>query len=112
MTAVTEKKEMLPFTQGFMSKCNLFLVGAYLRANKVQDAVSLYAKMGDNMRKYQAFCESMLGREDISQQYDGQVIESMRGYTSEYMNKKDIAMKQQLKTWSDKKVFDQFIKQL
>lgn len=112
MDSFMENPKMKAYCQGYYRDTLKFLIASYLRNGDAANAAAEWKRLSLVIEEYILFCSETcaVGRESVISSYGEHAWDNMSKYKEDWIGGKKEFMLGQLKSWSDKKVFDEFLK--
>lgn len=110
MQAMCKNITVKPFCQGFYRDCMKYAAGACLRENNPEKASKIWIEMKKTMEDYTDWAESLAQDEKLVIKFGEKGARNIKSYSKEYCQSKLDFMYNQLKSWCDAKVFEEFEK--
>ncbi len=116
INALAENSDMLPFCCDFTRKCYLYLIGAYIKGKKYQEASQNFFALKKCMEHHYNHYQKVLSDEKEQRKYttpnDSAILQFMKDYTPKFIQEEQEEFLQLLKSWNNKEAFEQFEKLL
>jgi len=112
MDQFMENEKMRAHCQGYYRDTVKFLVAAYLRNGKAEEAAAEWNRLSAKIDEYISFCEKVNAEDPakVAAAYGQKAADNMAPYSGEWIAAKKEFMLGQLKSWCDGKVFAEFEK--
>ena len=109
------RKEMIAHCQGFYRETVKYLVAAYLRNEKPEQAADLWKNLMQKIDEYVRFCDEEVAavkgqKALLIKKFGEKSANNMEGYTREWIDSKLQFILNQLKSWCDDLVWSKFEK--
>lgn len=115
MDRFMNRKEMIAHCQGFYRETVKYLVAAYLRNGKPEQATDLWKNLMQKIDEYVRFCDEEVAavkgqKALLIKKFGEKSANNMEGYTREWIDSKLQFILNQLKSWCDDVVWFKFEK--
>ncbi len=109
---IIKNEKMKAHCQGFYREIVKYLVAAYLRNGKPNEAAAEWKKLISKIDDYVTFCNNIrnLPKDEVIDSFGEKAFVNMTQYTAEFAEEKKAFMYGQLKSWCDGNVFAEFEK--
>lgn len=105
---------MLAFCRDFTRECYKYLIGAYIKGGKYQEAAEKFRALQECMKNHYDHYQNVLRDESECLKYnagnDSSNLQFMRDYTPEFIQQKQEELLIVLKSWLGEDVFGEFEK--
>lgn len=116
INALAENPDMLSFCRGFTRECYLYLIGAYIKGGKYEEAAESFRELKKCIEHHYYHYQKVLADENERKKYtagnDSSNLQFMKDYTLEFIQEKQTEILQLLKSWNNEEIFAQFEKLL
>ena len=112
MDAFSQNPDMISSCRGFTRDMYKYMMGSCLKAEKYQEAATLYHELEAKMQRHYEHYQVILSDEQEQEKYPANILQYIRAYTEEFIEKKKSEILHQLKEWYGEEIYAAFFAKL